>query len=379
MVNTTAASTARQILQRLGEEQQHDQHHGGEGDLRQLPPSAGALGHGGLARAAVHHEGAAQGRGGIRGGEAQDVVVDLDPLAVAAGEHARGGGALRHDDDEAGRRDRQQRQALGPGHIRKGEGRQPTRHRADGGDAVGGETVAPARPDRGHDHEHRDRHARGEAAADQDDADHGRSQRQCRQVRVLEPNQDLPGLHHGPARLHRDAEHVGQHADADLDADAGEEAHQHGPRQEIRKEPQPEQARHQQQRRGQQGHHADQRQILRARRVGHGGQRAGQDRGRAGIGGHDQMARRGEDREGERRQQGRVEPGHHRHLGDARVAQHLRDIHGGERHAGDRVPPGCGPAPRADAAEQSHAHPCSVRCRPLVLMLEPRSPFIQLS
>ena len=77
-----------------------------------------------------------------------------------------------------------------------------------------------------------------------------------------EAARELVELLQRPVRIaRRDAEHVAEHRDADLDAHAREKADEHGTRQEIGKEPEPEDPRQQQQRRGQQRHHSDQRHV----------------------------------------------------------------------------------------------------------------------
>ena len=60
----------------------------------------------------------------------------------------------------------------------------------------------------------------------------------------------------------------------------------------------------------------------------------------------DEMARRTEDGEHGHRQQQRVQAGHHRHPGDLRVPESLRDAQGGQRHAGEHVPRHLRPANR---------------------------------
>ena len=75
--------------------------------------------------------------------------------------------------------------------------------------------------------------------------------------------------------------------------------------------------------------------ALRDRR--HARERAGKDRGGRGVRRHDQMARRAEQGEADQRQQHGIEAGDDRRAGDARVAEHLRDVHRGERHAGQRI------------------------------------------
>ena len=57
-----------------------------------------------------------------------------------------------------------------------------------------------------------------------------------------EPRRDLAQLDERLSRGDRQAEHVAEHADRDLETDPGEEADQHGPREEVGEEAEPEQA-----------------------------------------------------------------------------------------------------------------------------------------
>jgi hypothetical protein len=68
IVNTMAANNAaRQVLQRAGKGQQHQQHDACKYLLRELAARARAIRHVGLRRAAVDHERPAHGGGDIRG------------------------------------------------------------------------------------------------------------------------------------------------------------------------------------------------------------------------------------------------------------------------------------------------------------------------
>ena len=71
------------------------------GELGDLTARARPVRHGRLGRAAVDHECAADGRGGVGDGEACDVGIFVDGFAVTPCEGARGGGALGDDHDEA--------------------------------------------------------------------------------------------------------------------------------------------------------------------------------------------------------------------------------------------------------------------------------------
>ena len=83
--NTIDARTAfGHVLQRHREEQQHDQddHRGRE--LRELAPTAGAVDHLGLRRAAVHDERARQACRDVRERESDEVEVLVERSAYFA-------------------------------------------------------------------------------------------------------------------------------------------------------------------------------------------------------------------------------------------------------------------------------------------------------
>ena len=286
-----AASTQRgRYCSGSGQRQQHQQHDACEHQLRELAACARAIGHGGLRRAAVDHERPAHRGGGIRRREPEDVGVLVDALAIAQREHARGRGALRDDHHEARGGDRDEREGFTDGHGRKRDRRQPAGDRSDDGNAVFGEVERGAGGDRSHHREQRNRQARGEAMADEDASRHQRGQRRGRDIEPRQAPQDLPGLHQRAMRLDRHTEHVAEHRDADLNADAGEKPDQHRAREEIGEKSELQHPRQKQKHRGQQRRHADQRHILLAQGRRHGGQRAREDGRGGGIGRHHEMA-----------------------------------------------------------------------------------------
>ena len=118
---------ARQVLQRAGQEQQHQQHDACEYQLRDLAARARAIRHRGLGRAAVDHERPAHRGGGIRGRQPEDVRILVDALVITQRECARCRGALRDDHHEARSGDRQQRQGFAPAHVGQPERRQARR------------------------------------------------------------------------------------------------------------------------------------------------------------------------------------------------------------------------------------------------------------
>ena len=102
MVNTMLASTQRgrycsgpvRKMSTSGDD-------GGEGELRDLASRARAFRHRRLGRAAVDDERAAERRGGVGGGQPEDVGVLVDALLVLDRIDARRRRALGDDHDEA--------------------------------------------------------------------------------------------------------------------------------------------------------------------------------------------------------------------------------------------------------------------------------------
>ncbi len=368
----------RQILQRTGQKQQHDQHDGGEGELGDLAARARLVRHRRLGRAAVDHERPADRRRGVGGRQAQNVRVLVDVLAVNGRVHARRRRALRDDHDEARPGDRQQRDRIAPAHIRPFERRQAAGDRADDGKAVVGEMKPRARRDRPDDERQRHRKTRREPAAEQD-AGHDED-RQAAALRAERPrlSRELPQLPGRAVRSDADAQHAAEHGDADLNPDAGQKSGEDGARKEVGEKTELEDARRQQQARGQQRQHADQRHVLRAGERRHAGQRAGEYRRGRGIGRHDQMAGRPEQREARQRQQNRVEAGDDGRAGDAGVAEHLRDVHRGERQAGEHVPQRRARLDRKETAEKVDFHSLAL-ARPPQRALVPPSFLAQAS
>ena len=171
-----------------------------------------------------------------------------------------------------------------------------------------------------------------------------------------------------------DPEHVAEHRDADLHPDPGQEPDQHRARQEIGEEAGLEEAREQKQARRLQRQHADQRHVPVAAERRHVGERAGEDRSGGRISRHHQVARRAEDGEGDEGQENGVKAGDDGRPGDAGVAEHLRNVHRGERHAGESVAQRLARPDRKNAAE--NAEPRSARpCAPASPTVGVNSPF----
>ena len=114
---------------------------------------------------------------------------------------------------------------------------------------------------------------------------------------LREARDNLRQLHHGPMGFDRDAQHLAQHRDPDLKANAGEEAGQHGLREEVGNEAQFEQSRNGEESGSHQGHQARQRDIPCAAGVFHAGDASGENRRGRRIGGHHEVAGRTESRE----------------------------------------------------------------------------------
>ena len=167
---------ARQVLQVPGQRDQHDRDDPGEDELGELALRARVVRHGGLGRAAVDDEGAGQRRPGIGGGDAEDVGVLVDVLAMLDRVDARGRRALGDDHHEARARDRQEVERLAPGHVRPAERRQPPGDGTDHGDAPAGEIEPGAGDDHPDHHHERDGKSRNEPFSDEDGRDHENGQ-----------------------------------------------------------------------------------------------------------------------------------------------------------------------------------------------------------
>ena len=151
-------------------------------------------------------------------------------------------------------------------------------------------------------------------------------------MKPWETLQYFPCLKESTARLYGHAEHISEHGDSHLDADTGEKSNQHGARQKIGEKSQLENARNQQQDSGQQRYGRNQRDVFLAAQRGHTRKRTGEDGRGCRICRHDQVARRTKYRECDQRQQNGIESGDDRRAGDARIAEHLRDVYRGECH-----------------------------------------------
>ena len=161
-----------------GEEQHDDEHDERHRDVRELGAAALLVEDLGLRRAAVDDERAREAGGDVRAAESEDVAIDVDALVVLHREAARGGGALRDDQEEARERDAQH------GGIRRKvdarrepDGREPALHRADHRHPVARRVEHVRQDDR---QDHRD-HGAGDLAADEPLATHDDHQRARRE------------------------------------------------------------------------------------------------------------------------------------------------------------------------------------------------------
>ena len=275
---------------------------------------------------------------------------------MAHGEDARSRRALGDDHHEARGCHRQHAERLAPGHIGQAERWQPARYRTDDRDAVS----ARSRRSRSPRSFPPPRRARSAAAVRGDGRGvwrppRGPTARASAHASCGRPCKSSQSCSERARRLHGDAEHAAQHRDADLEADASEKADQHRAGKKIREETELEDARGEQQGGGEQRHHADQRHVLGALRRRHVREGAREDGRGGGVGGDHQVARRSEERERDDRQEHGVKAGHDRRPRDARVAQHLRDVHRSECDAGEHVAQHTGAAHGPDAVEQPHA------------------------
>ena len=346
----------REVLERRRHEQQDRDDDGCGRELGDLRRRAGAIAHRCLRRAAVDDERTAHRGRGVRRRQSENVRVLVEALAMALREYPRRRGALRDDDREARGRDRQQRAQLVHRRHRKPQCGEPSGHRTDHIDAAAREVVRAARCDPRDDSDERHRQARQRLPTSENRRDHERRYGNRRTMDLGETADELAQLIDGAMRRHGDAEHLAEHGDADLDADAGEESDEHGPRQEIGEESELEEPREQKQRGGEQRERADERHVPLAARRGHFGKPAGEDRRGRRVGRHDQVPRRSEDRERHRRQHQRVKAGDDRRTGDPRVAQHLRNVHRREHHACDGVAERSPELPGSACRRRASAH-----------------------
>ena len=169
---------ARHVGERLCEEQQDDRHARGGRELRHLALAARAVDHRRLRRAAVHDERAGDAGRQARRAEAHEVDVLVEAVAELRGVGPGGRGALREDDDEDRHRGAEQLGDVAQRHVGPAEARQPARHGAERGDAVGRQVEALAGADRADDGEQRPRdHARDPGAEDEEGEHAGGHQR----------------------------------------------------------------------------------------------------------------------------------------------------------------------------------------------------------
>ena len=217
------------------------------------------------------------------------------------------------------------------------EVRQAAGYRADDCDAVSGEVPDCAGRGCADDGQHGAGHFGGESAKSEDEGEYGEGDEQRRQMQLREAAADFGELNDGLVGVDLDAEHLAENRDADLKADAGEEADEYGLGEEVGDEAELEQAREQQKTGGEQRHQASQGDVACAGGGRHAGESAAKDRRGGGVGGDDEIAGRAEGREGEQREEQRVKAGYDRHSGDAGVAEGLRDVHRGEDDAGECI------------------------------------------
>ena len=355
----------RHVLQRPGEEEQDERDARRRRELGDLAVALGFVHHLRLRGAAVDDEGAAQPGRDVGHRQPDEVRVLDESLAVLDRIGARRGGALRQDDEQHRRGDRQQpSRLLPPDPVREADMGQAARHRPQRGDAVRLQVEGPAHGDRP---DHGDEAARDRLDPPLEDdqrREHRDGDRQGRPGRLIDLFQGVPGLGQRSAELvdvdggRWDAQHSRELPERDLDADARQEPDEHRPRDEVGEEAEPRNARHEQEDGGDEGAQAGVGEPL-----GRPGSEAGDpergdprehDRGRGRVAAHDEMARRSEDCEGQDRKQDRVETGDDRRPGDPRVAHHLRDRQGRERDSGDDVAREPGPVQREDPLEQRH-------------------------
>ncbi len=224
-----------------------------------------------LRRAAVDDECAAHGGRGVRRRQSENVRVLVEALAMALREYARRRGALRDDDREARGGNRQQRAQLVHRRHREPQRREAPGYRADDVDAATREVVRAARRDPAMTAMSGTGRRGSDCPASEDRGDDEPDTASVgRWISARRPTSSRSCVD-GAVGRHGDAEHLAEHGDADLDADACEEPDEHGPRQEIGEEPEPEKPRKQKERGGEQRERADERHVPLAARRGHFG------------------------------------------------------------------------------------------------------------
>jgi hypothetical protein len=110
-------NTMRQILQRAGQKQKHDERYGGESELRDLAARARLARHSRLCRAAVNDKGTAQRRRGVGCRYSQNVRVLVDALLENSRINPRSRRALCDDHDETRSGDRKKIKGFTPSHV----------------------------------------------------------------------------------------------------------------------------------------------------------------------------------------------------------------------------------------------------------------------
>ena len=156
--------------------------------------------------------------------------------------------------------------------------------------------------------------------------------------------------------MHGDFEHDAQHRNPDLDPDTGKEPHQHGARQEVRQEPEAKDARHHEQGRHHQREHGCEVGVVGHPLGRHQRKLARHDRRGRRIGRHNKVARGAEERKGQQGKERGVEARHCRHARDARVTEHLRDIHRRERYTREAIAHEARARQWPQSAEQINPH-----------------------
>ena len=191
------------------------------------------------------------------------------------------------------------------------------------------------------------------ATENKDKGEDGDGDEQGGQMHLGQPAADFEELDECFVGVGWNADHLTEDRDADLKAYSGEKADEYGSGEKVGDEAELEQAGEQQKNSGEQCDQTSQRYVSRAGRRRHAGESAAKNGGSGGVGGDDEIARRAEGCEREKRQQERVEAGDDGHAGDAGVAEGLRDVHCGEDDAGECIAHGAGSLHRFYSLEQT--------------------------
>ena len=224
-----------------GGEGEHGEDDGGErGERGELRAAADGVPDGRPAAAAAHGEPGEQAAQDVGAAEGEELLVGVDVLPAPDRERARGEDVVGVGDDGDTQGRAEHPAHLGEVELREGEPGERVGQRADRLDAGVGEVEEgdDRRPEQ--DRDERARHGRCEAGEGEQQDEQGGGEERGRPV-------DLPGAAHGAPQLRGERLAVDVDAGQGVDladdhehGDPGEVADEHGPREQVGEEAQPE-------------------------------------------------------------------------------------------------------------------------------------------